>query len=141
MPILKFQCQSCGLSFSKRVSTDIKSQACTSCGKEAYSSNQGGASIGYSAIQVQEVKPQSTGVENLDTSFERVMMQDSLRKWEIAKQRHKDKVELLDKTKGSAYDIVIGYDNEYLLDTHYHETQKTIKNEARKELGCNFQQK
>ncbi len=141
MPILKFQCISCGLSFSKRVASDVSSSPCSSCGKESFSALQGVKSVGYNAIQVEEVKPQSTGVESLDTNFERVMMQDSIRKWEIAKQRHKDKVQLLQESKGSPYDIVIGYDNEYLINKHYHETQRDIKNQVRKEIGCNFQQK
>jgi hypothetical protein len=141
MPILKFQCRSCGLSFSKRVATDVNSQSCTSCGKEAFSALQGTKSIGYNAIQVEEVKPQSTGVESLDTNFERVLMQDSIRKWEIAKMRYKDKVKLLEETKGNPLDIVVGYDNEYVMDKHYHETQRDIKNQVRKEIGCNFQQK
>lgn len=140
MPIIKFQCHSCGLSFSKRVDTNMDTHICT-CKANAISVNAK-ASIGYGQISVEEVKPQSTGVEGLDTDFARVMMQDSKQKWEIARQRNKEKWEILQNNPEiTPYDIVVGYNDEYIADKKYHTTQKEIKNEARKELGCDFQQK
>ena len=60
MPIIKFQCMSCGLSFSKRVSIETTTQSCTNCKAICGSATQGGVSIGYNNVQVDSVKPQST---------------------------------------------------------------------------------
>lgn len=140
MPIIKFQCMSCGLSFSKRVSIETTTQSCTNCKAICSSATQGGVSIGYNNVQVDSVKPQSTGLESLDTNFERVMAQDSKQKWEHIYNRRKTKWDLINETKGSGYDIVVTDTGDYVMDKPYHEVQKNLKNDLRQKMGINFQQ-
>ena len=76
MPILRFQCSSCGLALKKRVSRGTES---TRAGLWTTSTLRGhiSASVGFTSNVDQSMKVQTTGVDSFDLDFDRVIGEDA----------------------------------------------------------------
>ena len=105
MPIIKFQCHSCGLLQRKRV-REVLPIVC-SCGETVYAEGSRPlSSVGFSSEVEGSVKTQTSGIESFDLDFDRVIGQDSKQKWDIIYQRQRDKLEILNRSETtSGYDI------------------------------------
>lgn len=112
MPILKFQCTSCGLSLSKRVSKTINAIKCD-CGKEARVASGVSASVGFTSQVDQTMKAQTTGVESFDLDFDRVIGEDARQKWEHIYKRRRDKWDLIEKNEVTGNDLIRMSDHTY----------------------------
>ena len=78
MPILKFQCGSCGLSSRKRVRRGTDTIKCD-CGEQARVESTISASVGFTGKVDQSMKAQTTGFESFDLDFDRVMVRMPVR--------------------------------------------------------------
>lgn len=122
MPILKFQCDSCGLLQRKRVSVQVQSIDCT-CGEKSFVEGSAPkSSVGFSANVESSMKVQSSGIESFDMSFDRVIGEDSKQKWDAIYQRRRDKWDIIHNNEGTN-----GYDIMRLPDGHYESLPKQAK--------------
>jgi len=115
MPILKFQCHTCGLSSRKRVASSVEQVDC-SCGDVALLEGalKPDMSVGFTATVKQSMVAQDTGVDSFDLSFDRVIGEESKQKWETIYKRRRDKWELIHANKGTdGYDIMKLPDGQY----------------------------
>lgn len=116
LPILSFQCHTCGLSQKKRLSKEVTEIACV-CGKTAALEGAGMATIGFTAaVSGSEfmVKTQDSGMESFDLNYDRVIGEDAKDKWGIIYNRRRDKLGLLEANPGSSgLDIVKTADGNY----------------------------
>jgi hypothetical protein len=131
MPILKFQCHTCGLSLRKRVDRGTEEVDC-SCGDKALLE---GAlvpemSVGFSAPVKTSMSVQDSGVESFDLEFDRVIGEEARQKWDTIYERRRAKWDLVNKNPGTN-----GYDIMKLPDGHYETlpTPAKIYREARSE--------
>ena len=109
MPILKFQCQSCGLLFKRR--TKNQTEKCT-CG-ELVSPDKGDLSVGFSS-DVQGMDAQDTGMDSFDLDYDRVIGED-----------------LINANKGiSGADILREDDGSYLIHSHAGEVLRSNRDQA-----------
>ena len=114
MPILKFQCHTCGLFQRKRVARQVKSIDCT-CGETAFvEGTTPNMTVGFSANVEKSMKVQSSGMESFDLEFDRVIGEDSRDKWDTIYRRRRDKWDLIHKNEGTS-----GYDIMKMPDGHY----------------------
>ena len=112
MPILRFQCSSCGLALKKRVSRGTESTKCD-CGQQAYIDGHIFMSVGFTSSVDQSMKVQTTGVDSFDLDFDRVIGEDARQKWEQIYRRRRDKWDLIEKHKVSGADLIRMEDQTY----------------------------
>lgn len=99
MPVFVYQC-GCGLRFEKRVSVGDrgKAQSCE-CGQSAQQVLS--SDVGFTVHQeTQGTLPQNTGFSQIDASYDRVIAQDSEKKWGTIAKREEAKEVLLHKNPG-----------------------------------------
>jgi hypothetical protein len=113
MPIIKFQCQSCGLLQRKRV-RGVQSVDCP-CGDTAYAEgSRPVSSIGFSSEVEGSMKAQTSGIESFDLDFDRVIGEESKQKWDTVYRRQRDKWDVLHQSdSASGYDIMRLPDGSY----------------------------
>ena len=111
MPVLRFQCNTCGLSFRKRTSRDTTQISCT-CGEIAYAEGAS-VSVGFVSSVNQSMKTQETGIDSFDLEFDRVIGEDARQKWETIYQRRRDKWDIIQKNNVSGKEIVRMEDGSY----------------------------
>lgn len=118
MPILKFQCFTCGLESKQRVSLGTTKVTCSSCKGEAFipsDANQH-TSTSYQANSIQGVGLQTTGLEATDLNFDRIVAEDSRLKWEQIYNRRQAKWDIIDSHEGSkGSDLVRLPNGEYVV--------------------------
>lgn len=112
MPIMKFQCQSCGLLLSKRANRATESVKCD-CGEIAFLKSEGGLSVGFSSKVGESMKAQDTGMDSFDLDFDRVIGEDAQQKWEQIYQRRRDKWDLIHKHQVLGRDLIRMEDQTY----------------------------
>lgn len=112
MPILKFQCSSCGLSSRKRVSKQKTGIKCD-CGMQAQVVQCVSASVGFTSKVDQTMKVQSSGVDSFDLDFDRVIGEDAQQKWEQIYRRRRDKWDLIESHNVSGKDLIRMNDQTY----------------------------
>lgn len=113
MPILKFQCTSCGFSQRKRVHRGIDSVSCSSCGESAFAEGSPNLTVGFQADVSQSMRVQDSGIESFDMDYDRVIGEDAQAKWDIVYRRNRDKWDLLHSTGDSGNDIMRLPDGSY----------------------------
>ena len=114
MPILTFQCYSCGLKTKQRVSAGTSSVSCSNCQQQAVTEATT-STMSYQA-PVNSVGLQNTGVEASDLDFDRVIAEDARKKWEQIYERRQAKWDIVDSNEGSkGSDLVRLPNGEYLL--------------------------
>ncbi len=91
MPILKFQCTSCGFSQRKRVSRGTDMISCTSCGESAFAEGSPNLTVGFQAPVSTSLKVQDSGIESFDMDYDRVIGEDAKEKWDLIYKRNKHK--------------------------------------------------
>ncbi|NDB58739.1 hypothetical protein EB001_09855 [bacterium] len=139
MPIVKFQCHHCGFRFSKRVNLGMNETPCQNC-KDPAISLEAKVSIGYDAKIDGVVRPQASGIESLDTDIERIVAKDSADKWETIYQRRQDKWDIVNETGEHGKHILVAPNGEYFMNKEDSVNLKNIKNDARNQMGINYQQ-
>ena len=112
MPILKFQCSSCGLSSRKRVGKQ-KSEIKCDCGMQAQVVQCVSASVGFTSKVDQTMKVQSSGVDSFDLDFDRVIGEDAQQKWEQIYRRRRDKWDLIESHNVTGKDLIRMDDQTY----------------------------
>jgi len=104
MPILSYQCHSCGLSQKKRTPKALESVTCV-CGSLALPAEVGEVSVGFTTSVVNKqglVKAQDSGMESFDLNYDRVIGEDAAEKWDVIYHRKRDKIDLLESSKGTS---------------------------------------
>ena len=112
MPILKFQCTSCGLSQRKRVPKSTDKISCA-CGESAYAEGSPNLTIGFQAEVTQSLRVQDSGIESFDMDYDRVIGEDAKAKWDIVYKRNRDKWDIIHEAQATGNDIM------RLPDGHY----------------------
>jgi hypothetical protein len=113
MPIAKFQCHSCGLQFSSRVEKGISEKKCA-CGVVAPILGGSSISVGFSTPKIEgALMAQSTGMDSLDLSYDRVIGEDARQKWETIYTRRRDKWDIINSQKVQGKDLVRMRDGTY----------------------------
>jgi hypothetical protein len=112
MPILKFQCSSCGLSSRKRVGKQTNEIKCD-CGMQAQVVLSASASVGFTSKVDQTMKVQSSGVDSFDLDFDRVIGEDAQQKWEQIYRRRRDKWDLIESHNVTGKDLIRMDDQTY----------------------------
>lgn len=126
MPILKFQCQSCGLLFKRRTKKQTEKCACG----EIVSPVKGALSVGFSS-DVEGMDVQDTGMDSFDLDYDRVIGEDARKKWDTIYQRRKDKWDLIHSNNGvSGADILREEDGTYLIHSHAGEVLRSNRDQA-----------
>jgi len=112
MPIIKFQCNSCGLLQRRR--TKEQSIDC-SCGKTVFAEGSPSqTSVGFTSEVEGHMKVQTSGVESFDLNFDRVIGEESKQKWDVIYKRQRNKWDLLqNKPSSTGYDIMRLPDGNY----------------------------
>lgn len=106
MPILKFQCTTCGLSQRKRVSRGTDTISCT-CGESAFLEGSPNLTIGFQASVANSLKVQDSGIESFDMEYDRVIGEDAQAKWDLIYRRRRDKWDIIHSNPNSSgYDIM-----------------------------------
>jgi hypothetical protein len=83
MPMLNFQCSSCGLFFEKFTrDKDLQEMSCLSCG-EVSPRQLNGCSFVFGSGKT----PGNTGVDSLDTSVDKAVGRNADSRWEVIKNR------------------------------------------------------
>ena len=113
MPILKFQCSSCGLSSRKRVSKQKTEIKCDGCSAMAQVVQSVSASVGFTSKVDQTMKVQSSGVDSFDLDFDRVIGEDARQKWEQIYRRRRDKWDLIESHNATGKDLIRMDDQTY----------------------------
>lgn len=116
MPQYEFQCDGCGLLFTKKISygkakaTDftVTCKCGTSVRRKMTASNY------QFSLTPTSTNPQNTGVFSFDTNADRVIGKDSEEKWKKIEKRQKEKHDLLRSNPNKD-----GYDIRRRLDNHY----------------------
>ena len=126
MPILKFQCGSCGLSLRKRVRRGTDTIKCD-CGDQARVENTVSASVGFTGKVDQSMKAQTTGVESFDLDFDRVIGEDARQKWEQIYKRRRDKWDIIESNKVTGNDLTRMPDQTYEVLPDMGETLRTSR--------------
>lgn len=112
MPIMRFLCVSCGLSFRKRTNLDT---AKCDCGSTAQMESNEDLSVGFTST-VSGPIAQDSGIESIDLNFDRVIGEDARQKWEEIYRRRSDKWDLINENKGiSGYDLLRNDDGSYMI--------------------------
>lgn len=116
MPQYEFQCESCGLLFSKTMSygkaKSIDFTVSCACG-QSVRRKMSPANFQFS-LTPKSSKPQNTGVHSFDTNVDRVIGKDSEEKWKKIEKRQAEKKALLRNNPDKD-----GYDIRRRLDNHY----------------------
>lgn len=126
MPIIKFQCLSCGLLLSKRTARTTQSVKCD-CGVEAFQKNTGGVSVGFNSSVDGSLKVQDTGMDSFDLDFDRVIGEDARQKWEQIYQRRRDKWDLMHKHNALGKDLIRMEDQTYEVLPEMGDTLRTSR--------------
>lgn len=87
MPIYDFKCTNCGLIFEKFVRKKISSYECLSCGSDAGRDEV--SAVGF--VFGNGKTPGNTGVDSLDSSFDKFVGRDAEQRWESIKDRQTNK--------------------------------------------------
>lgn len=113
MPILKFQCTTCGLSQRKRVARSTDKISCT-CGESAFVEGSPNLTIGFEASVNKSHRVQDSGIESFDMDYDRVIGEDAQAKWDIVYKRNREKWDILHANSGtSGLDIMKLPDGSY----------------------------
>jgi len=90
MPIYEYQCDECGLRDEKlwpKISTAKDTIECSSCGAQMRKIISP-ANFSFPHTPVGGARPQNTGVHAIDYSFDKVIGEDSARKWKDIESRN-----------------------------------------------------
>lgn len=107
MPILKFQCTSCGFSQRKRVSKGVGSIPCSSCDSSAFAEGSPNLTVGFQAEVTRSLQVQDSGIESFDMDYDRVIGEDAKSKWDLIYRRNRHKWDIVHSSPNSSgFDIM-----------------------------------
>lgn len=115
MPTYRFQCETCGLSFTARGAADMTSTPCSECGtlvqralpKTLYSTvSAGGADLRT-----------DTGLSGVDYNFDRAVGESSKKNWQGIAARQKDKLGVVQANGVTGWDLSRNPDGSYRVMT------------------------
>ena len=112
-PLYEFQCD-CGLRFEANapMSDAKKPRACPECNQQAQRWVPGDVAGSFN-LETKGMNPQNTGVQSLDTNWDRVIGQDSAAKWTGFAAHYKDKERFMRDHGVGLNDISINPDGSY----------------------------
>jgi putative FmdB family regulatory protein len=113
MPVYRFQCQECGLSFSARVAASVSDTKCEACGSNASKSLPRSFSISTSVSGGSLDAPPASGFASHDYEVDRIVGQDSLNKWRGIAKRQKEKLRVMNEHNVTGFDIRKTVDGSY----------------------------
>lgn len=115
MPLFNFQCYNCGLQFDSFCKKEeIYTTKCKSC-SEISKPILKGNSFSFDE-NIKSPLPQNTGVSSIDHDFDRVIAEDSYKKWKIINKRNIQKHKLLGKKPNlDGENIQLMPDGEYVV--------------------------
>lgn len=111
MPTYRFQCQSCGLSFTARGPVDMPSAPCSECGDLVHRAlpknlhttvSSGGADLRT-----------DTGLSGVDYNFDRAVAESSKKNWKGIARRQKDKLDVARANGVTGWDLSRNPDGSY----------------------------
>jgi len=111
MPVLRFQCTACGLSFRKRKPRGTTQISC-GCGEDAHTEGSS-VSVGFTSSVNKTMKTQETGMDSFDLDFDRVIGEDSRKKWETIYKRRRDKWDIIHRNNVTGKEILRMEDGSY----------------------------
>jgi len=129
MPIMRFLCVSCGLSFRKRTNQNTASCECGSTAQVEFESH---ISVGFSST-VSGAVAQDSGIESVDLNFDRVIGEDARQKWDDIYRRRSDKWDLINENKSSGitgYDLLRNDDGSYMINPNAGAVLREHRNHA-----------
>lgn len=114
MPVYKYNCDSCGLSFEKmRPRSKSSTCPCPSC-KATSMKEIASASFSFNA-EIKDMNPQNSGFTSIDHDFDRVIGQDSFNRWNVINERRLRKHELIAQYNADGSQIQKTPDGDYLV--------------------------
>ena len=127
MPIYRFLCQHCGLSFTENRPPNTRYTDCK-CGKEANID----LPKNINAVVRGDVKtgaPTNTGLSGIDYSVDRVIGEDAAKKWKLISHRQSDKRDIIRVNKVTGFDLSRNPDNTYhIMRPEERETVERVRN-------------
>jgi len=113
MPVYRFQCLGCGLSFSGRVGSGVDSTKCEGCGKQANRDLPRNISVSTNVSQGSLEAPPSSGFASHDYEADRIVGQDAASKWQGIAKRQKDKLKVMHTHNVTGFDLSKSHDGTY----------------------------
>lgn len=113
MPVYRFQCMECGLSFSARVAAGTEKTGCESCGKDASKNLPRSFSSSTEVSGGSLDAPPASGFASHDYEVDRIVGQDSLNKWKGISKRQKEKLRVMKEHNVTGFDIRKTVDGSY----------------------------
>jgi len=113
MPVYRFQCMECGLSFSARVVSGVERTKCEACGKDASKNLPRSFSSSTGVSEGSLDAPPASGFASHDYEADRIVGQDSLNKWKGIAKRQKDKLRVMRENNVTGFDIRKTVDGSY----------------------------
>ena len=113
MPVYRFQCQECGLSFSGRVASGVTKTKCEACGKDAARDLPRNVSMSTNVAQGSINDIPASGYASHDYEVDRVVGQDALNKWQGIAKRQKDKLRVMKEHNVTGFDLSKKADGTY----------------------------
>ena len=102
MPTYRFQCDSCGLSFSARARVDSLESPCE-CGKLGKRTLPQGVNVTVSGGGTDLLK--DTGLTGIDYNFDRAVGESSKKNWQGIAQRQREKLDLVRANGVTGWDL------------------------------------
>lgn len=110
MPTYRFQCDSCGLSFTAHGKRDLAEVKCE-CGVQAKRTLPQGVNVTVSSGNVGT--KDSTGLSGIDYNFDRAVGESSRKNWQGIAQRQRDKLDVVRANGVTGFDLSRNPDGTY----------------------------
>lgn len=126
MPTYEYECQSCGLSFSKmkKISQRDDPEVCGACSSRHVKRSVTSAGFSFEHTPKNGLAPQNTGVHSIDYNFDKVVGEDSARKWKVIQDRQAYKRGVIRNNPGTTgHDLCKTIDGDYKIKSHAEATQ------------------
>lgn len=115
MPTYRFQCQSCGLSFTSRGNPDVKDAKCQ-CGQMAPRVLPQGVNVTVSGGAV-NTATDTVGLSGVDYNFDRAVGASAQKNWGHIRDRQRDKIDLAQANGATGFDLSRNPDGTYRVMT------------------------
>ena len=115
MPTYRFQCESCGLSFTARGAPTLKESKCE-CGVAAKRVLPQGLNVTVSGGDA-DTRTVTLGLSGIDYNFDRAVGESSRKNWKGIAQRQRDKLDVVQANDVTGWDLSKNPDGSYRVMT------------------------
>lgn len=112
MPTHRFQCLSCGLSFTARGGANLTEAPCSECGVIAKRTLPQGIHVTVSGGG-KDLRTDTVGLSGVDYNFDKAVGESSRNTWKGLANRQRDKMDLLRSTGATGWDLSKNLDGTY----------------------------